>query len=76
MVTSSGERMVYIKGTRAARDKALELIRGNPKVRDSANRTGNDSESTKCMTLFIRGGEVFLSCAWDQSFLVFFVAKR
>lgn len=31
-IKTTGERMVYIKGTRAARDKALELIRSNPKV--------------------------------------------
>ncbi|CAM9132947.1 unnamed protein product [Sphacelaria rigidula] len=32
MVSSSGERMVYVKGTQTARDQALDLIRGNPKI--------------------------------------------
>lgn len=32
MSKETGERIVYIKGTQAQREKALELIRSNPKV--------------------------------------------
>lgn len=30
---ATGERFVYIKGNADQREKALEIIRGNPKVR-------------------------------------------
>lgn len=53
MVTSSGERMVYIKGTQAARDKALELIRSNPKVGEDGNNKGGreEIEMRECGTI-------------------------
>ena len=33
MTKDSGERIVYIKGTSFQREKALDMIRSNPKVR-------------------------------------------
>lgn len=33
MTKESGERIVYIKGTPFQREKALDMIRSNPKVR-------------------------------------------
>lgn len=36
MTKESGERIVYIKGTPFQREKALDMIRSNPKVRYTA----------------------------------------